>query len=530
MHFFSILQAVDTNNDASGELILEGLDMDGNLVRLSCDLDTHGNSAPGASLGKYSFRMHELYFQPTLDPVRFISVLNDLQSIKIEFDGVGQLDTVQLGTAVDAISGFDERPIANHVETCEAANRMTKGDECSDWYTFGSDSNNPYQDCKACNCNKHSRVPCDRVSGKCKCEHNTCGDHCQTCCSGFYGEPHLGTANDCEPCPCPGNGACTLTASGLAPTNLDEIAVTCVDCPEGSRGARCETCDENYFGDPLGLDGLGVRTCQECNCNGNTNKHHSGNCNTSNGKCLQCLYNTSGDNCEQCLPGFYGNPELLAHQQAHGKGCVKCECSKKGSVDDICDEETGQCKCLPGVTGLNCDQCEVQHYGLTEGIGCQRCDCDPIGSINGECDLFDGTCECKSHVSGRQCDQCELDHYGFSADGCLPCNCDQSGSTSQQCDIFTGQCDCRDGVMGMQCDQCKENYFYNRTEVQCQKCPQCYDLVEYQVNRHRQELKRLVTLKDEIVSNPTQFVDDREFERKSILFAVYIIILMDPCF
>ena len=466
-------------------------------------------------MGKFRFRLHEQNFIPRLDPVQFISVLNDLQAIRVNFDGYGTMDNVQMGTAVIGIPGIDGKVAANHVETCEAQHRSNDGSRCTAGYTFNSETDNPYQPCNKCNCNSHSRRPCDPVTGMCQCEHNTCGTKCDSCCSGFYGDPFQGTANDCKACPCPDQGACTFTLNNLPPVpEIDSIPVNCVNCPPGSGGARCERCLENHFGDPRGLFGA-PRDCQKCHCNGNTNVLALGNCNRVTGECLQCLYNTEGDSCERCSPGYYGNPLIPGHEQSHGKGCTACQCSKKGSINDVCDVTTGQCQCYPGVTGLNCDQCMVEHYGLLAGVGCESCDCDPVGSLDGNCDVEYGQCNCLPGVTGRRCDQCQPNHYDFSRDGCKSCDCDQVGSLHGQCDLYSGQCVCRDGVMGKKCDKCQENYFYDRDERTCQRCDKCYDLVQWSVDQHRSEMKRLNDLKNEIISNPHQFIDDSEFERKS---------------
>jgi laminin alpha 3/5 len=38
-------------------------------------------------------------------------------------------------------------------------------------------------------------------------------------------------------------------------------------------------------------------------------------------------------------------------------GCEICKCKTEFAVGQGCDQETGQCKCLDGVVGINCDGC-----------------------------------------------------------------------------------------------------------------------------------------------------------------------------
>ena len=59
-------------------------------------------------------------------------------------------------------------------------------------------------------------------------------------------------------------------------------------------------------------------------------------------------------------------------------GCRQCGCNKIGSVSDLCDGDTGQCTCHPGVTGHVCDKCLPLHYGFSS-TGCQQCGCHPSG-------------------------------------------------------------------------------------------------------------------------------------------------------
>lgn len=71
-------------------------------------------------------------------------------------------------------------------------------------------------------------------------------------------------------------------------------------------GRRCESCEDGYFGDPLGLSGA-PQPCRQCQCSGNVDLNAVGNCDPRSGRCLRCLYNTTGTHCERCQDGFYGS-------------------------------------------------------------------------------------------------------------------------------------------------------------------------------------------------------------------------------
>ncbi|KAM3838272.1 attractin-like, partial [Diretmus argenteus] len=92
--------------------------------------------------------------------------------------------------------------------------------------------------CPACQCNGHSQCVNESVCEKC--EDLTTGRHCESCVSGFYGDPTNG--GSCQPCKCNGH------ASMCNPNNGKCFCTT-----KGIKGDRCHLCEvENrYQGNPL---------------------------------------------------------------------------------------------------------------------------------------------------------------------------------------------------------------------------------------------------------------------------------------
>lgn len=159
-----------------------------------------------------------------------------------------------------------------------------------------------FPDCQPCNCNGHAAT-CNPKTGECnQCQDFTTGYNCDRCLEGYYGDPLLGSDIGCRPCRCPdtiASGHSHASHCALISSSNDVICY----CEPGYAGAKCDTCDDNYFGNPDKPGG----SCQQCNCNNNIDLGRSGNCDAKTGSCLQCLYDTDGGNCEFCRDGFYGD-------------------------------------------------------------------------------------------------------------------------------------------------------------------------------------------------------------------------------
>lgn len=98
--------------------------------------------------------------------------------------------------------------------------------------------------CVKCDCNGHSST-CNPDTGQCFCDHNTIGENCERCLPGYYGNPLLGTRNDCKPCACPlldeennFSPSCQLDTFNL--NRDDEHGYVCTQCPKGYTGDHCE--------------------------------------------------------------------------------------------------------------------------------------------------------------------------------------------------------------------------------------------------------------------------------------------------
>nr|XP_022901915.1 agrin-like isoform X3 [Onthophagus taurus] len=105
-------------------------------------------------------------------------------------------------------------------------------------------------------------------------------------------------------------------------------------------------------------------------------------------------------------------------------GCPSlCRCNRLGSYSDICDPETQQCHCKPGVGGEKCDRCEPGYWGLpkiSSGYqGCIPCACSTFGSVRDDCEQMTGRCVCKPGIQGQKCTVCNNHDKILGPNGCV---------------------------------------------------------------------------------------------------------------
>ncbi|KAK6054382.1 laminin EGF-like protein, partial [Cooperia oncophora] len=136
-----------------------------------------------------------------------------------------------------------------------------------------------------CACNGHS-ITCHPETCICTdCEHNTTGDHCDLCKSGYIGDAREGGAKACTKCACP------LVENSFSDTC---VAVdygrgyVCNACKPGYTGQYCESCVVGYFGEPSMPGGFSLP-------NGSLN----GACNPLTGQC-ECRVGVTGRDCSRC--------------------------------------------------------------------------------------------------------------------------------------------------------------------------------------------------------------------------------------
>ena len=111
----------------------------------------------------------------------------------------------------------------------------------------------------------------------------------------------------------------------------------------------------------------------------------------------------------------------------------------------VCEQDTAittpppaQSCDLPGVTGPACDSCLTGYYNYSESSGCQPCNCDLDGTLDSVCDTETGLCNCASGVMDPTCGSCPPGSIGpsrFTVNRCTSCFCN---GYSMRCESAEG--------------------------------------------------------------------------------------------
>ncbi|XP_031335468.1 agrin-like isoform X3 [Photinus pyralis] len=130
-----------------------------------------------------------------------------------------------------------------------------------------------------------------------------------------------------------------------------------------------------------------------------------------------------GKGCEDSWHGCCPDGKTPA-QGVNFAGCPSlCGCNKLGSYSHICDPDTLQCACRPGVGGTKCDRCLPGYWGLPKisvgHLGCIPCGCSSFGSVREDCEQMTGRCVCKPGIQGQKCTVCNSHNKILGPNGCV---------------------------------------------------------------------------------------------------------------
>ncbi|EFC38198.1 predicted protein [Naegleria gruberi] len=159
-------------------------------------------------------------------------------------------------------------------------------------------------------------------------------------------------------------------------------------------------CDYGYYGDSCNkYDCFSESSTSENVCSGHGTCESPDTC--------QCLNDDTnghfaGPNCNTCHSAFSGS-------SCKDKTCTASTCLNGGS----CGNEN-QCVCTSNFTGLICEDCKLDHYGLNCNVYCNY---ETTCNGHGFCDMLNGTCLCFSsrengYWNGTSCNSCLVDYYG----------------------------------------------------------------------------------------------------------------------
>ncbi|OWK01682.1 hypothetical protein Celaphus_00017653, partial [Cervus elaphus hippelaphus] len=296
-----------------------------------------------------------------------------------------------------------------------------------------------------CVCNGHAEV-CNANNPeklfRCECQHNTCGETCDHCCTGYNQRrwrPAMGKqSNECEACNCHGHSTDCYYDPDVerqqASLNIQGLYAgggVCINCQHNTAGVNCEKCAKGYYR-PYGIPAHAPDGCIPCSCH----PEHVEDCEQGSGRC-NCRPNFRGDQCEECAAGYYHFPlcsriPILPVSTPSPEDPVAGDIIKGKLVDSkplhftvvvspygavalgprvaaVMDRQVGGHASVSSKASLVISMLLDTSSASSVKLGC---DCNLEGVLPEICDA-QGRCLCRPGVGGARCDACRSGFYSF---------------------------------------------------------------------------------------------------------------------